>query len=200
MDKLKAWTREKTCKDCKTALPIDYFAPEKRSADGFTAVCRMCKKKRQKELKELKADSDPKQILKKHKMLKIIRKIASGESLSDAYFDLGTTKNKTVASSAASNFIRTFNDTEKNLFRKMLTPPPILNGIKEFFTDVLTRSVVVTIDEYNKTLANWSKLTGAFLEEDNPSTTITTEQSLTTLEEVAKMLEQQENKQLKEGE
>lgn len=187
----------KTCKECKQLKEPEQFYKEKRSVDGLTAVCRICKQQRQKDIKS--GIVEPKQILRRHKVLKVARKLAEGESLQDAYFSLGTTKDKHIASSAASTFIKNFGDVEKNLFRQMLTPAPILSGIRNFFNDILTREVPSTIDEYNKTLANWCKMTGAYVDNNTTTTTLTTEQSITTLEEVAKMLEkQEEKKQLKE--
>ena len=179
--------RTKTCKKCRETKSAEHFSKEKRSTDGLAATCKACKNL---------AKKSPKSVLRKHKLVKIARGVADGKTLGEAYYDLGTTKSRAVAAAGATSFINKSTEEEMEVFRAMLTPNKILTGIRDFFSDVLTREHPSTIDEYNKTLASWGKFAGTFAPEktETTTTTMTAKSNMNTLEEVAKMLKEKENK------
>lgn len=41
----------KTCANCKTAYPLEYFSKNRQNADGLACYCRACNARKQREWK-----------------------------------------------------------------------------------------------------------------------------------------------------
>ena len=185
----------KRCCTCKKIKTADDFHNDSDKPGGKQSQCKECK------LKAVKARAEgkitPRAIIKQRKMMRIARKCADGKDPAEAYFELGTTKNKSVATKAVNNFLKILDDSDTETFRKMITPPKVYNGLRDFFTEVLTRDALVTVDEYIKTALCWGKFAGTFAPESviTSSTTTTAETRVSILEDVSKMLEANDKKE-----
>jgi len=179
----------KRCADCQQIKNPEEFNTDKRSKDGMQSYCKECKKKRQ--ILRTEGKIEPRHVVRQHKVMKLARSLADGNELPEAYHKLGMTKNTRVAASAANNFLSSMNNNEMELFRKMLTPPKILQSVAGFFERVLTDEIESTIDERLKTITTWGRFAGTFAPEKVETASITTSAEIrtSTLEEVAKMLE-----------
>lgn len=187
--------RLKRCPTCGETLPAsEFYADRTNKLDGLQAQCKVCKRQSVKARRDGKIT--PRAIVKQQKAMKIARSMADGNDLSEAYMSIGTTKNKTVARSCATRFINSIGEDESEMFRRMLMPPKVLNGLRDFFSDVLTRRIPVTICEFDKVANTWGKFTGTFAAErvETASVTTSAEVRAETLEAVAEMLEKNDKK------
>lgn len=155
--------RTKKCSHCKQVKLAKEFYKDANTVSKLQAYCIECKTLAQQE--RLAGKVTPRLVKKHIKMMKIAKGMAQGKSLEESYMELGTTKSLVKAKSAADSFLTDLDGTELEVFRRMLTTPVILISVQEFFTNVLTRKIDTTVEEYLKTLLGWGKFAGTFAPE-----------------------------------